>query len=475
MPVTRAEARLGKSILIFSDGTGQRGGVQFEERRSNIYKLYRATRCGPDSCIDPLEQVAFYDAGIGTVPGGITGIGRIGRRLYNLIGQATGLGLTANIVDCYAAIIRVWEPGDRIFLFGFSRGAYTVRCVGGVLALCGVPTLGKGSTPLKRDPASAGRLAKKAVKRVYQHFRPSKAGPDALRGALAARFRAEHRSDIDGRSNAFPYFIGVFDTVASLANRKILVALAVILVAVLVGASVGLSYVVWTFWCWLLLLVGIAVGIVGASYLATHVKITFGLPRYHWWQTLRLTKWRMQFYDRDLNPNVGYARHALAIDERRADFIRVPWGSPKIWKETQPIWFEQIWFAGNHSDIGGSYLEDESRLSDIALKWIVDAAQSVPDGNKIDPSVLRLYPSAAGMQHDETKRGLFSLAQKFRLARRITREIPDDAILDDSVYQRGRIAAILNYDVTEPYRPQGLTGHVEFQRRCGQTGAEQPT
>lgn len=457
---------MGKSILIFSDGTGQRGGVQFEERRSNIYKLYRATRCGPDSCIDPLEQVAFYDAGIGTVPGGITGIGRVGRLIYNLIGQATGLGLTANIVDCYTAIIRLWEPGDRIFLFGFSRGAYTVRCVGGVLALCGVPTIGERGAPLKRDLASAKQLAQKAVIRVYQHFRPSRNRPDSLRGALGAWFRAQHGSDTDGNSNAYPHFIGVFDTVASLADRKLLLILGVVLLGILAGAAKGLELVAWSFNGGFLLFAGIAAAVAAVAYCATHVKVAFGLPGYRWWQTLRMTRLWMQFYDRDLNPNVGYARHALAIDERRADFNRVPWGSPKVWKETQPIWFQQVWFAGNHSDIGGSYPEDESRLSDIALKWMVDAAQSLPDGIKIDPSVLKLYPSAAGMEHDETKRG------PFKLARKITRRIPNDAILDDSVYQRGRLTAILNYDVTEPYCPQALAGHSEFRRRCGPTDAE---
>lgn len=50
-----------------------------------------------------------------------------------MAGQATGLGITTNIIDCYAAIVRIWEPGDRIFLFGFSRGAYTVRCLAAVL------------------------------------------------------------------------------------------------------------------------------------------------------------------------------------------------------------------------------------------------------------------------------------------------------------------------------------------------------
>ena len=44
---------MGKNVVIFSDGTGQAGGFRFDEDRSNIYKLYRATRCGPDSIVDP--------------------------------------------------------------------------------------------------------------------------------------------------------------------------------------------------------------------------------------------------------------------------------------------------------------------------------------------------------------------------------------------------------------------------------------
>ena len=55
-----------KNILIFSDGTGQAGGLKPEQRLSNIYKLYRASKIGPDSNIDPKLQVAYYDAGIGS-------------------------------------------------------------------------------------------------------------------------------------------------------------------------------------------------------------------------------------------------------------------------------------------------------------------------------------------------------------------------------------------------------------------------
>src|SRR5437773_8954615 len=157
------------NIIIYSDGTGQRGGVLFDERRSNIYKLFRATRCGPDSSVNPSEQLTFYDPGLGTAPPGHEGSGLIGtaaRAFYNLVSQATGLGITRNIIDGYAAIIRLWRPGDRIFLFGFSRGAYTVRCLSSVLGFCGIPTHDKGSKPLCRDEKNSKRIASEAVKTV---------------------------------------------------------------------------------------------------------------------------------------------------------------------------------------------------------------------------------------------------------------------------------------------------------------------
>jgi uncharacterized protein (DUF2235 family) len=61
---------MAKNIIIYSDGTGQVGGLRPDENRSNIYKLYRATRCGPDTDIDPREQRTFYDAGLGSQPPG---------------------------------------------------------------------------------------------------------------------------------------------------------------------------------------------------------------------------------------------------------------------------------------------------------------------------------------------------------------------------------------------------------------------
>jgi uncharacterized protein (DUF2235 family) len=55
-----------KNVVIFSDGTGQAGGINFDEARTNVYKLYRACRVGPDTKVEPSEQVAFYDAGLGS-------------------------------------------------------------------------------------------------------------------------------------------------------------------------------------------------------------------------------------------------------------------------------------------------------------------------------------------------------------------------------------------------------------------------
>ena len=192
---------MAKNIIIFSDGTGQVGGLRPDERRSNVYKLYRATRCGPDTTIDPAEQMTYYDAGLGSMPPeGAFFIIRAYRWLHNLFSLATGLGITTNIIDCYAAILSMWQPGDRIFVIGFSRGAYTVRCLAAVLSLCGVPTtMGDGKTPLRRDAKSIKKIASEAVKNVYQHVSsPADEKYVDQRKAIAHRF-AKHATPSDLR------------------------------------------------------------------------------------------------------------------------------------------------------------------------------------------------------------------------------------------------------------------------------------
>jgi uncharacterized protein (DUF2235 family) len=457
-----------RNIIIYSDGTGQRGGVLVDEDRSNIYKLYRATRCGPDRAVDPAEQVAFYDPGIGTLPPGSGWLASMWARLYNLISQALGLGLTGNIVDCYAAVVRLWRPGDRIFMFGFSRGAYTIRCLAATICKCGMPTQMKDGSPLLHDYATSKRIAKEAVREIYQHTsswdkaHASKRQLELLdqRDAIAKRFREQYGSANGNEPNVYPYFVGVFDTIASLSNPIALaglIALAPILTA-LVSLVIwwGLSYffgVSTTWWMWFVGLT-VAVGVIGyLSNFLSRIRVAFNLPGYPWYKTLHLTEARMNFYDRTLNQNVNFARHALSIDEARDSFQRVQWGEPGVWKSSTPQWFEQLWFAGNHSDIGGSYHENESRLSDISLKWMLDAAEAV--GLKYDPSLLHLYPDPSGPQHDETRSSVFKYAPK------LIRSLKDDAPLHPSVLERLQAGKVLNYDRYENYRPSNLEKHNE--------------
>lgn len=327
LPLT-GEADMPKNILIFSDGTGQAGGLRPDENRSNIYKLYRATRCAPDTAIDPQEQLAFYDAGLGSrPPGGALFVTRAYRWLHNVASQATGLGITTNIIDCYAAIIRMWEPGDRIFLFGFSRGAYTARCLAAVLGQCGVPTTMADGTPLRRDVGTTTRIAREAVKKVYQHVSSPK-DTDYLpqREALAKRFRQRYGSEAGGASNAVPFFIGVFDTVASLGSYALSAAVVGVSAVLIIALSYLQSFLLFPFVPTLLGTAVVAVTVAGVAYAATHLKCAVGLPGYSFWQTLHLASPKMKFYDLHLNNAVWYARHAMSIDESRADFARVPWG-----------------------------------------------------------------------------------------------------------------------------------------------------
>ena len=466
-----------------------------DQSLSNVYKLYRATRCDPTSTINPEEQLAFYDAGLGSkADPGDKRLRGLARRVHDLLAEGLGLGITRNIIDCYAAIIQLWQPGDRIYLFGFSRGAYTVRCLGGVLKLCGVPTQMKNGASLKRDLTSAEAIAKEAVKQVYQFGASIKGDPyrqDRLE--LAAHYRASYASGhIDStKANAVPYLIGVWDTVAALgAGWSRLFALGVIglvAIALFAWALKGLLLIPWfaalipaplAWHIFVDLLIAISVGGV-VAYLATHLKCAFGLSR-PWYKTLHLTGWRMKFYDTDLDPDVSFARHAISIDENRADFARVPWtdhGQKHIDpNQPGPDWLQQIWFAGNHSDIGGSFAENESRLSDITLSWMIEQATRLPDPILVDRFYLKLWPSFDGPQHDERKSAIAGLPkwvlrlllcflpQKSIGWEEGLRLIPRDAPLHPSVLKRFNAGPVLQYDVTAVYRPEPLRNHNEVKQ-----------
>ncbi len=105
-----------KNIIVLSDGTGQEGGVG---SNTNVYKLFNMIEDRTN------KQIAYYDPGIGTDWRKVTG-------------SIVGRGFSENILDCYRFIFDNFEAQDKIFLFGFSRGAATVRSLSAFIHLFGV-------------------------------------------------------------------------------------------------------------------------------------------------------------------------------------------------------------------------------------------------------------------------------------------------------------------------------------------------
>lgn len=493
-----------KNIVIFADGTGQDGGLRPEQVLSNIYKLYRACRIGPSSSINPAEQVTFYDAGLGTETNA-TGMTRFRQWYHRMLSTVTGRGITINIADCYTFIINHYNPGDRIFLFGFSRGAYTVRSVANLLMLCGVPTRDDGK-PLQRFRANVRDIADEAVLNVLEHGAGHpREEYEAERFELARRFREKYGSQFVGtdedqhRYNVAPYFVGVFDSVAALgvkpslwwAYQGILLLLAAgsgFLLALLATIVSRLITGDWIPGYWFGLAIGVSVIWSFFAQRRSVRKIITDYPvkgekRKHYAQ------WKGENFDRVLSRHVPYARSANAIDESREDFDRCPWGRSKEdvpFKTGNIIRLRQYWFAGNHSDVGGSYPEAESRLSDVSLSWMIAEALSLPDPLKIGPvfvndekmpgsgdqgETLRLYPSPDGVQHCEvaaTKdyvsrampRGLKWLAPYLGYAVKM-RTIDPEAVLHPSVYERLGLVAVRQCNGTGPYRPEQLRKHIK--------------
>jgi hypothetical protein len=196
-------------------------------------------------------------------------------------------------------------------------------------------------------------------------------------------------------------------------------------------------------------------------------------------------------FDRILSRYVSYARSANAIDELREDFDRCPWGRSSDvvpFMNDGRIRFRQYWFAGNHSDVGGSYPEAESRLSDISLAWMIEEALSLPFPLKIGPvfvngekvpgsaehgEALRLFPSPGGVQHCEVAATKDFIAHVTpRWLKRATanlgytvkaRTIDPKAVLHPSVYERFALAEVRQCAGCGAYRPKQLQSHLRCQ------------
>jgi uncharacterized protein (DUF2235 family) len=126
---------MSKNIVVCCDGTAN----EFAQNRTNVIKLYSTL------LLDTDRQVAFYHPGIGTMePFGA--LSPVTRSFTRLLGMAVGYGLENDIRDAYVFLMQTYQSGDSIFLFGFSRGAFTVRAVASLIKMYGM--VRSGNEPL---------------------------------------------------------------------------------------------------------------------------------------------------------------------------------------------------------------------------------------------------------------------------------------------------------------------------------------
>lgn len=185
-----------KNLVICCDGTNNGlTGV-----KTNVAHLSEFADVG-----DKLLQVPYYDAGVGVEvnPKMRT---RIGGAFSRWSGSAFGTGLVDNVEQAYRHLICSYEPGDRIFMFGFSRGAYTVRVIAGLMHNYGV---------LRREHEKSSRSVVRAFQDLYLR---DGSGYSEGKPTQAQQRRFDHSRKVR-EEHSIPaqiHFMGIFDTVSSL-------------------------------------------------------------------------------------------------------------------------------------------------------------------------------------------------------------------------------------------------------------------
>jgi len=165
-----------RRLVLLFDGTWNK-----PESNTNVERLRQLIAPGDSAGV---EQLVNYIPGVGVSPG-----------LTHLLGGAFGYGMSGNVLDGYRWLCDTWQAGDDIYLFGFSRGAYTARSLGGMIRKCGL---------LKRG---AGGTGKSALSEAYDFYRDVKTKPG---DPAALAWRASRSIEVG------IHFIGVWDTVGSL-------------------------------------------------------------------------------------------------------------------------------------------------------------------------------------------------------------------------------------------------------------------
>ena len=297
---------MAKNIVICCDGTGN----QINDQLSNVLKLYRILQKTDD-------QLVYYNPGVGTV-GDYDSWQLVKLRVREFLGLAMGYGLDDNVLDAYRFLCTHYSDGDAISLFGFSRGAYTVRVLAAFVYVIGL---------LRPDQLNLADYAFTAYKKASHDSHKGKriADEDALKTAASETEIStglpaawQFRTIAGGRPVTIK-FIGVWDTVASVIVPR-----------------------------------------------PDRFLLDF--------QSLRFTKTNpcVEIFCQAIAIDERRRMFRLNKWTDPQTFKSNPFND-KNWK-AQDI--RQVWFAGVHSDIGGGYPETEGGLSKLPLLWMINQAKA---------------------------------------------------------------------------------------------------
>ncbi|KGT74260.1 hypothetical protein MA20_39910 [Bradyrhizobium japonicum] len=310
-----------KNLVICCDGTGN----EISENISNVLKLYRCLRKTDKT--QP-RQMVFYDPGVGTMTEPSTW-GRWKSNIKLVLGLATGYGLDDNVLAAYRFLVEHYAPGDRIYLFGFSRGAYTVRVLAGLIHKIGL------ISPEQANLAGSGFIA-------YKQFSGTGRGNEVEdlkdiavddQGPLpTGKFDlATQFARITSSRWPTIHFVGVWDTVASVIVPR-----------------------------------------ADRLYWPSLEELAFTLrdPSVKIFrQAIAIDERRCMFRLKAYKEPQDYWSNRYVPDEK---------------KEPQDIL--QVWFAGVHCDVGGGYPEAESGESKYPLIWMIEEAEKA--GLKFNPRTV---------------------------------------------------------------------------------------
>lgn len=322
------------NIVICSDGTGNAGG---RTNGSNVWRIRQAvaesTQPGYGRMSRP--QIVIYEDGVGT--DAVTPL--------KVIGGAFGWGMTRDLKSLYGRLIREFQPGDQIYLFGFSRGAFTARTLANMLYVCGIADCwhdveAKDGTVFRqrRTPEQIDAIVDKAIA-VYKRRLSHRDKCDEFRMTFGRQWPEIPESPVCERGRFPIRFVGMWDTVDAL----------------------GLPFDN-----------------------TTQALANVGCPGFRL-NLQRKDEEDWTTWEDDLHRNIQNAFHAIAVDDERQAFL------PVLWLENVPVSIndrrmlqpkngsefdfggrrkvEQVWFAGMHANVGGGYPKDQ--LAHVSLCWMM--------------------------------------------------------------------------------------------------------